>query len=182
MWLLAADETEHNPVIPAVGEIVLGLIAFAVLLFVLWKFVFPQFEKAYAARTEAIEGGLKRAADAQEEANRLLEDYKRQLAEARTEAAKIRDDARADAERITADLRRQAQEESARIVARGEEQLAANRQHVVSELRGEIGRLAVDLAGRIVGESVAEDARRNGTVDRFLDELDGMSASTRENS
>ena len=75
------------------------------------------------------------------------------------------------------ELRTQAQEESARIVARGEEQLAASRQQVLNELRTHIGSLAVDLAGRVVGESLTEDARRRGTVDRFLDQLEGMAAS-----
>jgi hypothetical protein len=53
---------------------------------------------------------------------------------------------------------------------------ATARQQVVNELRGQIGALAVELAGRVVGESLAEDARRRGTVDRFLAELDGMAA------
>jgi F-type H+-transporting ATPase subunit b len=166
----------HNPLIPPVGEIIVGVIAFAILYFVLSKFVFPQMEKTFVARREAIEGGIERAEAMQAEAKAALEQYRAQLAEARTEAAQIRDAARADGQRIIEELRAQAQEESARIVARGEEQLAASRQQVVNELRGQIGTLAVDLAGRVVGESLADDARRSGTVDRFLDNLDGMSA------
>ena len=113
----------------------------------------------------------------QAEAQAALEQYRAQLAEARTEAAQIRDQARAEGQQILEELRAQAQEESARIVARGEEQLTAQRQQIVHELRGQIGTLAVDLAGRVVGESLADDARRSGTVDRFLTELDGMAAS-----
>ncbi len=105
-----------------------------------------------------------------------MEDYGAQVAEARTEAAQIRDQARAVGQQILEELRAQAQEESARIIARGEEQLAASRQQVVNQLRGEIGALAVDLAGRVVGESLEDQARRSGTVDRFLDQLDGMAA------
>ena len=96
----------------------------------------------------------------QAEAKDALEKYRAQLAEARTEAAQIRDQARAEGQQILEELRAQAQEESARIVARGEEQLATARQQVVNELRGQIGALAVDLAGRVVGESLADDARR----------------------
>lgn len=176
MLMLAAEET-HNPLIPNLGEVIIGLIAFAVLAFVLMKFAFPAFERVYAARTEAIEGGLRRAAEAQEEAKRVLEEYTRQLAEARTEAAKIRDDARADAERITETMRQHAQEEAARIVARGEEQLTAQRQHLVTELRQEIGQLAVDLAERIVGDSVSGTVARRKTIDRFLAELDGVAGT-----
>src|SRR5919112_5194085 len=173
MSILAAEA--HNPLIPPVGEIIVGVIAFAILYFVLAKFVFPQMEKTFVARREAIEGGIERAEVMQAEAKAALEQYRAQLAEARTEAAQIRDAARAEGQQILEELRTQAQEESARIVARGEEQLAASRQQVVNELRGQIGTLAVDLAGRVVGESLEDQARRRGTVDRFLDQLDGMS-------
>ena len=176
MNILAAEA--HNPLLPPVGEIVVGLITFGILLFVLIKFVFPQMEKTFVARREAIEGGIERAEAMQAEAKAALEQYRAQLAEAQAEAAKIRDDARAEGQQIIEELRAQAQAESARIVARGEEQLTASRQQVLNELRGQIGTLAVDLAGRVVGESLADDARRSGTVDRFLDQLDGMSATS----
>ena len=177
MNILAAEEA-HNPLLPPVGEIVIGLITFGILLLVLVKFVFPQMEKTFVARREAIEGGIARAEAMQAEAKASLDQYRAQLAEARTEAAQIRDAARAEGQQIIEELRAQAQEESARIVARGEEQLAASRQQVLTELRSQIGTLAVDLAGRVVGESLTDEARRSGTVDRFLDSLDGMSATT----
>src|SRR5689334_8098773 len=175
MSILAAEA--HNPLIPPLGEIIVGLIAFAIVYFVFAKFVAPRFEQVFRARREAIEGGIERAEAMQAEAKAALEQYRTQLAEARTEAAQIRDQARAEGQQILEELRTQAQEESARIVARGEEQLASARQQVVNELRTQIGALAVDLAGRVVGESLAEDARRRGTVDRFLEELETMAAS-----
>jgi F-type H+-transporting ATPase subunit b len=176
MYILAAEEA-HNPLIPPVSEIIVGTIAFAIVFFVFAKFVAPRFEQVFRARREAIEGGMERAESMQAEAKAALDQYRAQLAEARGEAAQIRDQARAEGQQILEELRTQAQEESARIVARGEEQLVSQRQQVVNELRGQIGALAVDLAGRVVGESLAEDARRRGTVDRFLAELDGMAAS-----
>ncbi|MCV2488766.1 F0F1 ATP synthase subunit B [Geodermatophilus sp. YIM 151500] len=174
MRTLAAESA--NPLLPPVGEIIIGLIAFGLVLLVIFKFVAPRFEQVFVARREAIEGGIERAEQMQAEAKAALERYQAQLAEARNEAAQIRDQARAEGQQILEELRAQAQEESARIVARGQEQIAAARQQVVNELRGQIGALAVDLAGRVVGESLADDARRSGTVDRFLDELDGMAA------
>jgi F-type H+-transporting ATPase subunit b len=176
MSILAAESA--NPLLPPVGEIIIGLIAFAIVLFVMFKFVAPRFEQVFQARRQAIEGGIERAEAMQAEAKAALEQYQAQLAEARNEAAQIRDQARAEGQQILEELRRQANEESARIVARGEEQLASARQQVVNELRGQIGALAVDLAGRVVGESLADDARRSGTVDRFLAELDGMAAGS----
>ena len=165
------------PVIPHPGELIVGIISFVVLYFIYKRFVVPRLEKLLAERRKGIEGGIERAEAMQAEAKAALEQYRAQLAEARTEAAQIRDQARAEGQQILEELRAQAQEESARIVARGEEQLAANRQSVVNELRGQIGALAVDLAGRVVGESLEDEARRRGTVDRFLDSLDGMAAS-----
>ena len=176
MNILAA--TQENPLIPPVGEIVIGVIAFGVLFFVMVKFVAPRFEQVFQARREAIEGGIERAEAMQAEAKDALEKYRAQLAEARSEAAQIRDQARAEGQQILEELRASAQQESARIVARGEEQLATARQQIVTELRSQIGALAVDLAGRVVGESLADDARRRGTVDRFLEELDGNDLAT----
>jgi F-type H+-transporting ATPase subunit b len=175
MNILAAEA--HNPLIPPVGEIVVGTITFAILFFVLVKFVVPRFEQVFLARRDAIEGGIERAESMQAEAKSALEQYRAQLAEARSEAAQIRDQARAEGQQIIEELRVQAQEEASRIIARGEEQLTAQRQQIVNELRGQIGALAVDLAGRVVGESLADEARRRGTVDRFLAELDGIAAS-----
>jgi F-type H+-transporting ATPase subunit b len=167
-----AQEVEHNPIIPLWQELVVGSIAFAILCFILMKFVFPKMEETFKARVDAIEGGIERAEKAQAEANQLLTQYKAQLAEARTEAARIRDEARADAEGIRQDVLARAREESDRIIAAGREALAGERAAIVRELRAEMGTLAVDLAGKIVGESLADEARRKGTVERFLSELD----------
>ena len=168
----AGEEAGHNPIIPVWQEIIVGTVAFAVLCFVLMKFVFPIMEKTFAARVDAIEGGLKRAEAAQAEANELLEQYRAQLSEARTEAARIRDEARADAEGIRQDVLAKAREESDRIIAAGTQQLANQRESIVRELRSEVGTLAVDLAGKIVGEALADEARTRGTVERFIADLD----------
>ncbi|MFC7545856.1 F0F1 ATP synthase subunit B [Plantactinospora sp. GCM10030261] len=170
--LAAEGGTEHNPIVPIWQEIVVGLVAFGLLAYLLMKHVFPRMEQTFQARVDAIEGGIKRAETAQAEANKLLEQYKAQLAEARTEAAKIRDDARVDAEGIRSDVLAKAREESDRIIAAGKEQLAAERQTIVRELRAEVGTVAVDLASKIVGESLADEARRRNTVERFLADLE----------
>lgn len=172
LFLAAESEVEHNPIIPLWQELVLGTIAFGLICYVLMKFVFPRMEETFRARVDAIEGGIKRAEVAQAEANELLEQYRAQLAEARTEAARIRDEARADAEGIRSDVLAKAREESERIIAAGRDQLAAQRESIVRDLRTEVGSLAVDLASRIVGESLADEARSRGTVDRFISELD----------
>jgi F-type H+-transporting ATPase subunit b len=160
-----------NPIIPHIPELIVGAIAFAFVVYVLGKFVWPRMEATFQARVDAIEGGIKRAEEAQAEANRVLEEYRRQLAEARTEAARIRDEARADAVAIREDVLAKAAEERDRIIATGEERLAAQRATIVRELRTEVGSLAVELAGRIVGDSLVDEARQRGTVERFLSEI-----------
>jgi F-type H+-transporting ATPase subunit b len=175
---LAQDttEAEPNPILPVWQELVVGGVAFAILCFVLLKFVFPRMEAMYQARVDAIEGGLRRAEERQAEANALFERYQEQLNDLRSEATRIRQDAAADAEGIRQDLLARAREETERIIATGREQLAAERQTIVRELRGTVGALAVELAGKIVGESLEEEARRKGTVDRFLADLDAAPA------
>lgn len=170
--VLAAEEL--NPLLPHTSEIVVGLIAFGLLFWLLSRTVFPQFERVYAERTDKIEGGLKRAEEAQEEAQALKRQYEEQLAGLRAEAARIRDDARAEGQQIKAELRAQAEQEAARIRQRGEEQIAASREQAVRQLRNEIGGLSVQLAAKLVGAELADTARRRDTVDAFLAELDGM--------
>jgi len=170
---------EENVLVPAMGELIIGLIAFALLAFVLMRYVWPRLEQVYRERRDAIEGGIARAEAAQAEAQRALEQYQAQLAEARNEAAQIRDGARAEAQRIVEELRTQAQEESARIVSRGEEQLRNQRGQVVRELRGEIGSLAVELSERIVGQRLADDEQVRSTVDAFLSDLEQQDQATR---
>jgi F-type H+-transporting ATPase subunit b len=176
---LSAEEATPSPIVPIWQEIVVGGVAFAVLCFVLMKFVFPRMEATFKARVEAIEGGIQRAEERQAEANALFEQYQQQLADARLEAARIREDARSEAEGIRTEVLAKAREESDRIIAAGKEQLTAERQTIVREIRTEVGALAVNLASRIVGESLADEARQRGTVERFLSDLDTASAGGR---
>ena len=161
-----------NPIGLPWGEILIAAIAFAVLFIVLRKYAWPMFEKAYAARTEAIEGGIAKAEQAQHDAAAALEQYRTQLAGAREEAAKIREDARAQAQAIRDDMLSQAHAETERIAASGRAQLDAQRAQVVAELRADLGRTSVELAGKVVGESLTDQALQNRTVERFLAELE----------
>ena len=176
LWA-ATPDTKINPLIPTLSEIILVLVVFGILFFAVRNFVVPSFEKAFENRRDAIEGGIARAEAAQAEAAHLLAQYQAQLAEARTEAAQIRENARAEAQRIIEDLRTQAQAESARIVTRGQEQLAAQRSQVVRELRGEIGTLAVELSEKIVSQKLSDDASISRTVDSFLADIERQAAN-----
>lgn len=176
--LLAADE-DINPLVPTLSEIILVLVIFGIIWYAVAKFVVPNFEKTFKLRRNEIEGGIARAEQAQAEAQRMLEQYQQQLAEARTEAAQIREGARAEAQRIVEEITAQAREESARIVARGEEQLTTQRGQIVRELRAEIGSLAVELSEKILDQRLAEDANVRDTVDSFLRDLQNTEAASR---
>ena len=169
--ILAATEGA-NPLIPNIWEILVTLLGFAVLMFIVVKFVVPMFEKTYAERTEAIEGGLAKAEAAQAEASAALDEYKQQLIDARTEANRIREEARAEGAQILADLKAKAAAESARIMEQSQVTIEAERQAAVVSLRAEVGSLATELASKIVGESLADDARSARVIDRFLNELE----------
>ena len=169
MWWAAE---EPNPVLPHTAEIIVGLVAFLLLLFILRKYVVPRFEQVYQERVDKIEGGLLGGVEALSKAILAFVEYQAKVAVVRVDAAKIRDDARADAEAIRQEVLAQAREEADRIIAAGRETLAAERATLVRELRAELGALSVELASRIVGESLADEARRSGTVERFLAELE----------
>ncbi|HEY5472446.1 MAG TPA: F0F1 ATP synthase subunit B [Candidatus Limnocylindrales bacterium] len=170
--LVTAGQAEQLPVLPHMGELIFGLIAITILYVIVQKKVVPNLEKAYADRTAAIEGGMHKAEEAQQQAQAALEQYKAQLAEARAEASHIRQQAQEQGAAIIADLRTQAQTEANRIAEAAQKQIEAERQQAVVSLRGEVGRLSIDLASRIVGESLHDEARQTGIVDRFLAELE----------
>jgi F-type H+-transporting ATPase subunit b len=163
---------EALPLLPHPAELVIGAIAFGLLYLVYTKYVVPPLERMFAERTSAIEGGMERAEKAQAEAEAALGQYQAQLAGARDEAAQIREGAKQQGAQIIAEMRDQAQTESARITSTAQKQIEAERQQALVQLRGEVGRLSTDLASRIVGESLHDEARQRGIVDRFLDELE----------
>lgn len=169
----AAEGEEHSPLMPILSEIVLAIVVFAILYFRVQKFIVPNFEKAYADRTAAIEGGIEEAQSAQKEAQAALEQYTAQLADARHEAAAIREEAREQGAQIVAEMRAEANAEKDRIVAAAHAQIEAERQQAVAQLKTEVGGMATDLAGRIVGESLADTDAQRRAVQRFIDELEG---------
>ena len=170
--LVTAGQATQLPVLPHPGELIFGLVAIAILYVIVQKKVVPSIEKAYADRTAAIEGGMHKAEEAQQQAQAALEQYKAQLAEARVEASRIRAEAQEQGAAIIADLRGHAQVEANRITEAAHKQIEAERQQAVVSLRGEVGRLSTELASRIVGESLHDEARQSGIVDRFLAELE----------
>jgi len=169
----AAEEVEQkNPLIPEIYDIIWSIVPFVIILFLFWKIVLPAMRKTLDARAELIEGGIKKAENAQAEADAALEEYKKQLAEARAEAARIREQARLDGTAIITELKEQATVEAARVTASAKAQIEAERQSAIISLRSEVGALAIDLASGVIGESLSDDKKAAAVVDRFLAELE----------
>lgn len=167
----AAGETP-SPLGVHLSELIFCLVIFAILFFLIRKFVVPNFEKAYAARAAAIEGGMDEATQAQAEAEALKTQYTAQLADARHDAARIREDAKEQGAQIVAEMRGQAQAEAERITSTAHTQIEAERTQAFQQLKGEVGSVATQLAGRIVGESLDDQALQRRTVERFIAELE----------
>jgi F-type H+-transporting ATPase subunit b len=172
-----ADAAQQDPLVPTLPELIIGLICFVVVFGVLGKLLLPRITKLLAEREDAIQGGINRADEAQAEAQQLLEQYRAQLADARQEASRIREEAREQGAQIIAELRERAEADARRITDSAQAQIEAERQQALISLRSEVGSLATELASRIVGESLADQARQSRMVDRFLDGLEAQTGA-----
>ena len=172
MIYLADSTASTNPLLPSWPEFIIGTILFVLVFGVMAKLLLPRIQQTLAERTELIEGGLAKSEEAQSEAKALLDQYREQLAEARHEASRLREEAREQGAQIIAEMREQAQAEARRVTEAAQAQIEAERQQALISLRAEVGTLATELASRIVGESLADQARQSRMVDRFLSELE----------
>lgn len=178
--LLAEEEVSGTRLlIPAPSEIIWTLIFLVIFALVFMMYVLPRLNAVLEERAERIEGGLRKAEKVQEEADRMRADQEQELASARQEAAAIREQARQDGTRIVEEAKARAESESERVLASGRQQLLAERQTASTQLRGEVGTLASELASKIVGESLTDDERSSRVIDRFLADLESSSAATR---
>jgi F-type H+-transporting ATPase subunit b len=175
--IVAATEEGQNPLLPASYDIIWSTVCFVILLALFWKYVLPIFKRVTAERAEQIEGGIERAKVMQAEAARTRDAYSAQLESANKEAASIRTSAQAEGEHIIAAARAEATTQAAAVTARADAQIQAERAAAVGSLQRDVGDLAVQLASRIVGESLADDVRARATVDRFIAELEASASA-----
>jgi F-type H+-transporting ATPase subunit b len=154
------------------ATIIVELLAFLVILFLLARYVIPPINRALTERQDNIRRQFEESEQAKQAAEAAEREFRAELADARHEAARIREDAREQGAAIIAEMREQAQTESRRIIAASHAQLDADRQRVLTEMRAEVGDLATTLAGLIVGETLDDDARQQRTVERFIADLE----------
>lgn len=170
---LAAEEGSNQvPILPAVYDIIWSAVCFLVIIFVVVRYAMPRLNTVLDARSAAIEGNIAKADEAQRKAEAALEEYTAQLADARKEAGEIRDAAREDGRKIVSEAKQNASAEAERLTAAAHTQIEAERQAAAVSLRSEVGTLALDLAGGVIGETLSDDQKAQAVVDRFLSELE----------
>jgi F-type H+-transporting ATPase subunit b len=180
--VLAAEEGAEghakegiNKILPQGFELFWGTIMFLLLFFLLWKFAFPAIKKGLENRAGTIEGDLKRAEEAKLEAEELLADYRKQLASAKDEAAKIIEEGRKTADELKKELLAKAEAEASEIIEAGRRDVEGAVASAQAELRRQMADLSVDLAGRIIGREL-DAAGQQQSIEEFMAELDSMEA------
>ncbi|UFU02135.1 F0F1 ATP synthase subunit B [Ruania suaedae] len=169
--MFTASETPM-PLLPAGYDIIWSLVVTVIIAFFFFRYLLPKLNAILDERAAKIEGGLQLAEQAKAEAAESRAEVERELVAARKQAAGIREEATADGAQIVAEAKSKAQAEANRIAENAQRQIEAERQSAIVSLRSEVGELATELASRIVGESLADDARQSRVIDRFLAELD----------
>jgi F-type H+-transporting ATPase subunit b len=176
-FLLAASEGEGGSaaelLLPAWPELVAGIIAFSMVYFFIWRWVWPSMSKTIDARQAAVTGQIAAAEKAKTEAESLLSDYRAQLAASKEEGNRIVEEARRSAEQMRADILAKAETDADGIRTKARDEAAGEKSRALAEARTQVGDISVDLAGKIVGESLDESAHK-ALIDRYLADLEKL--------
>jgi F-type H+-transporting ATPase subunit b len=169
----AAEGNDPRDLYPHASELIVGAIAFFILLGFMARWVLPRLNAMLEERRQKIQGQLEEAERTRRDADRLLAEYREKLRDARGEANRIIEESRKTADQLRRDVQAKAEQEGEAIVARAREAIAAERDRTFEELRAQVAVLAVDLAGVVVGKELDAQAHR-----RLIDEyIDGVEAS-----
>ena len=163
-------------IIPDMVETVPMLIAFIVLVIILWKFGWPMFEGMLEKREKTIAEALEKSEEARIESERVLAEYQKQLSDAKAQAAKIVADAKETGEAVRADITKQAQEESAAMIEKARAAIEAEKQTAMNDLRNSVADLSVDVASRLVANDLSDDEHRK-IIERYLNEAGSFHAN-----
>jgi F-type H+-transporting ATPase subunit b len=158
--------------LPAFYDLLFGGLSFLILMFLFWRYALPRAQQILEKRADSIQGGIARAQEQEQEAARLLAQYREQLADARNEASKIRTQAQAERDDLVNQARNEAAEAANQVKLQATASLVAERDRVVTDLRKEVGDLALELAGKVLGESLKDDAKAKAVIDRFIADLE----------
>jgi len=162
-------EKTTNPILPATNELIWGAISFAVLFVLIAKVAYPAVKKGMDARADKIRSSLDEAEKTRDEASGILDEYKRQLADAKGESGRIIEEARQAADKLRQDLKRQAEAEVAEIKQRAQEDIAAQVERAMGDLRARVAEMTIDLTEKVVGRNLDRETNL-ALIERFIDE------------
>jgi F-type H+-transporting ATPase subunit b len=162
-------EKKTNPILPAANEIIWGALSFLVLLFLITRFAYPAVKKGIDARAEKIRRSLDEAERTRDEANTILEEYRRQLADAKSESSRIIEEARQAADKLRQDLRKQAEAEVAEIKQRAQDDIAAQVERAMGDLRARVAEMTIELTERVVQRNLDRETNL-ALIERFIEE------------
>lgn len=173
--ILATEEAGEESggidlLIPEPSELIAGILAFLIVFAVVRRFALPAINKTLEARQRAIKAQFEAAEAAKQKAESLRSDYQQQLDGAKEEANRIVEDARQAGEAVRADIVVRAEGEAEAIRQRAQEEIGAERDRLAGQLRREVADLSLNVAEKVVGESLDDESQR-ALVDRFIDEL-----------
>jgi F-type H+-transporting ATPase subunit delta len=153
------------------------LIGFALIVYIIWRYVVPPVRRLMANRQEAVRKQLDESASAEQRLEESKNAHQKAIEEAHAEAERVIAEARADAESIAEQLRKQADAEVERVKVQGQQHIQLLRAQLIRQLRQDLGTESVRRAGELVREHVSDRDNQSATVDRFLDDLDAMAPS-----
>jgi F-type H+-transporting ATPase subunit b len=159
-----------NPTTPHVGEIIAAAIFFLILFAIIVKVALPKLNATLAAREAALSGQLTQAEVTRNDADQVLAEYRAKLADAQAEANRIIEEGRRTAETIVADARTRAEAEAQALLQRAQSDIQAERDRALGAMRSELATLSIELAGKVVGQSLNSDAQRQ-LVEGYIDQL-----------
>ena len=146
------------------------LITFVVLLGLLAKFAFKPIAEALDRRGQLIKAQIDDGQKLRAEAKKLMEDYQKQLAEARVEAGKVIEEARQLGEKVRKDVVDKATTEASAIVSRSQEEIVRQKEKGIQEMKDTIASLSVQIAGRVLEKEV-NVATHKQLVESFISDL-----------
>ncbi len=161
---------------PDLIETVPMLIAFIVLVIILAKFGWPMFEAMLEKREKTITEALEKSEEARIESERVLEEYQKQLSDAKAQAATIIADAKEAGEALRANLTKQAHDESTAMIEKARIAIEGEKQAAMNELRSTVADVSVEVASRLVREDL-DDAEHRKIIERYLDEAGSFHAN-----
>jgi F-type H+-transporting ATPase subunit b len=163
-----------SPILPATNELIWGALSFVLLFYALRRFAYPQLKQSMDARAEKIRNSIDEADRSRGEAEQILQQYQRQLADAKSEAARIIEEARQAADKLRQDLKKQAETEVAELRGRAQEDIQAQVDRAMTDLHSRVAELSIELAEKVVERSLDRETNM-ALIENYINQVGATS-------